>query len=128
MLLLDTCALLWLSSDQSRLSVHAREMLVTHAGEVFVSSISAFEVALKAQAGKIELGLAADDWFAGVLVGHGVGEVEVDGLIAARSAMLPAIHKDPCDRIIIATALAEGFQIVSPDAVMAAYPGVVVCW
>ncbi len=128
MVLLDTCALLWLAGDQSRLSDRAREAVVRHAGELFVSSISAFEIALKAGFGKITLGMPADQWFAQALTNHIIAELEVDGAIAAHSAMLPAIHKDPCDRIIIATAMAEGLVILSPDRVIPLYPDIEVWW
>jgi PIN domain nuclease of toxin-antitoxin system len=128
MFILDTCTLLWLASDQTSLSVRALETIATGSNELFVSSISAFEIAIKAATGRIGLRLPADEWFAQALATYKIVELPVNGVIAARSAMLPAIHKDPCDRIIIATAMAERLVVLSPDRMISSYPDVEVWW
>ncbi|MCL6613597.1 MAG: hypothetical protein K6U03_03075 [Firmicutes bacterium] len=54
---------LWLAVDREKLSTRAREAIREHAGELFVSSISAFEIALKARRGKLELPMEPGVWF-----------------------------------------------------------------
>lgn len=128
MILLDTCALLWLAADQERLSPRAREAIREHAGELFVSSISAFEIAIKARRGKIEFPMEPGVWFKEVLDHHGLLEISVDGEIAARAVALPPLHNDPCDRFIIATALQHRMAVVTGDPFFAQYEGVRVIW
>lgn len=128
MLLLDTCTLLWLAADQDRLSKPAKDAIREHADRLFVSSITAFEIAIKARSGKLELPMEAGAWFEKALRHHGLTEVAVDGAIAAGSVNLPPLHNDPCDRIIIATALRHNMAVVTSDAVIAQYEKVRVIW
>ena len=57
-----------------------------------------------------------------------LAEISVDAAVAARSARLPAIHKDPCDRIIVATAMIHHLPIVTPDTTIPQYPHVKTIW
>jgi PIN domain nuclease of toxin-antitoxin system len=59
---------------------------------------------------------------------HGLTEIPVSGRIACRSTQLPPLHADPCDRIIVATALVSAIAVLSPDPLIAAYPGIEVAW
>ena len=126
--LLDTCTLLWLVADQGRLSTAARAFLAAHAGRLFVSAISAFEIALKQRKGALGLPLPTRTWYLRALEFHGLREVPLDGSIAIAAAELPPLHRDPCDRIIVATAQAHGLTIVTPDPAIAAYPTSKVVW
>jgi len=121
-LLLDTCTLLWLSSDLEGLSPRAKEGLRDHAGDLFVSSISALECAIKASKKKLRLPMdSPEEWFRGVLKQHGVVQVPVNFQIAGKSGELPDHHRDPYDRLIVATAMEYGMTIVTPDAIMRKY-------
>jgi|SRR6185295_1900555 len=128
MLLLDTCALLWLVGDQGRLSRAARDRIQAKRGDLFVSAISAFEVGVKYQKGKLELPVEPGAWFESALRLHGVRELPINGSIAASSTTLPALHSDPCDRLIVATAMLHGMTILTPDPLISAYPGVETAW
>ncbi|MGP8202120.1 MAG: PIN domain-containing protein [Limisphaerales bacterium] len=55
-------------------------------------------------------------------------ELPVSGVIAARATLLPAIHRDPFDRLLIATAQEHRLKIVTPDATIAKYPGLDTLW
>ena len=68
------------------------------------------------------------DWIARALEHHGVREVPVDWRIAERSTSLPPLHRDPADRIIIATSLITGVSILTPDRQIGQYPDVAVVW
>jgi PIN domain nuclease of toxin-antitoxin system len=120
-LLLDTCTLLWLVAERGRLSARAKRLIAEHAGSLFLSAISAFEIALKHRKGRLTLPLTPANWIASVLEFHGVVEIPVDCDIAARSVALPQLHDDPCDRIIVATAQARGLTILTPDPLIRAY-------
>lgn len=128
MILLDTCTLLWLVGGSDRLSATARERLSEAAGELFVSSISAFEIGIKQRKGKLTLPMDAERWFAGALEFHGLLEVPVDARIAVRSTQLPPLHADPCDRMIVATAQLLGLTVLTPDPGIAAYPDADTAW
>ena len=59
---------------------------------------------------------------------HGLHEIPVSGAIAARATLLPAIHRDPFNRILIATAQEHRLKIVTPDATIAKYPNLDTLW
>ncbi|MEW6358328.1 MAG: type II toxin-antitoxin system VapC family toxin [Planctomycetota bacterium] len=128
MVLLETCTLLWLAADQKKLSANARQIIRDHAGELFVSSISAFEIAIKARKGKLDLPMAAGAWFEQAIEFHGIHEIPVTASIAVRSVALPPLHNDPCDRFIIATAMENAMPILTPDPLIGQYDSVQVLW
>ena len=121
MIILDTCALLWLASDQTKLSVKAKKAIEHHAGALFVSSISSFEIAIKCRNQKMALPLPVIKWFEEALEFHGIKEISVSSGIAIRSAELPTLHNDPCDRIIIATAQLHEMTILTCDENISQY-------
>lgn len=118
--LLDTCALLWLASDDRRLSREARKRIAS-ASVAYVSVMSAFEIALKSRRGKLKLPASPDDWFATVLDHHGLTALPLDVADALRAPQLPDVHRDPCDRFIIAAALRIGAAVVTADPRFSAY-------
>jgi PIN domain nuclease of toxin-antitoxin system len=126
--LLDTCALLWLVADQEQLSETARRKIAGSPASPFVSAISAFEIGVKSRRGALVLPLPAAEWYEAAIKGHGLNEIAVDGRAAIRSTLLPPIHRDPADRIIVATAMERGLTILTPDPLIRAYPGVEVVW
>ena len=121
MVLLDTCTLLWLAADQKKLSAKAKRTIEHSAGALFVSSISAFEIALKCRSNKLTLPLAPMSWFMETVDFHGVKEIPVTSAIAIHSAQLPLLHNDPCDRMIVATAQLNDMAILTCDQAIAQY-------
>lgn len=128
MILLDTCVLLWLASDQKKLSVNAKKAIEQHAESLFVSAITAFEIALKVRNNKLKLQLPAMDWFSEALDFHGIHELPVTSSIAISSVQLPSLHNDPCDRMIIATAQMNAMKILTPDDLISQYKHTEVIW
>jgi PIN domain nuclease of toxin-antitoxin system len=128
MILLDTCVLLWMAADTTVISAQASELIRSTPQGLFVSAISAFEVGQKAAAGKLSLPRPVDAWFAAMMQWHGLHEIPVSGVIAARATLLPAIHRDPFDRILIATAQQHQLKLLTPDATIAKYPNLDVFW
>ena len=119
-LLLDTCALLWLAQGGGSLTATTIAR-IDEANEVVVSAISAFEIGLKAERGLLELPLPAERWFAEVCSTHRLREIPLNGSLAAQACRLPTIHKDPCDRFITATAFAQRCPVVTADAIYRRY-------
>jgi len=128
MFLLDTCTLLWLASDQGQLSDPAREAIAAGAGRLFVSAISAFEIGVKHNKGKLTLPSPPDIWFPKALKLHGLRRIAVTPRIALRATSLPPLHNDPMDRLIIATAQIRRLVLITPDAHISQYPNVTCLW
>ena len=128
MILLDTCTLLWLASDQKKLSLRAKNEIKNNAQVLFVSAITAFEIAIKCRNRKIELPLPALVWFSDALKFHGIREIPVTSSIAISSVQLPLLHNDPCDRIIIATSVLNAMEIVTCDNLITIYDEAKVIW
>ena len=127
-MLLDTCALLWLVTGSDRLSATARALIGRHPDRLHVSAVSALEVGIKHARGRLVLPMPPDEWFARAVEFHGLHEIPIDGRIAAQSTMLPAIHADPADRILVSTALCEGLTLLTPDDHIRSYPGLRCEW
>ncbi len=128
MLLLDTCTFFWLTSRQQELSPAARDSIARNAEALYVSAISGLELALKHHDGKLHLPTPAPIWFPAALAAHGLQVVPVTADIAIASALLPRIHNDPFDRILLATASLRAMTIVTPDREFPKYPGAQVLW
>ena len=128
MILLDTCGLLALQNAGQALSEAARAQLEAPGSEVFVSAISAFEIGQKQQAGKLALNQSVRLWFTAMLIHHQLVELTVTSGICALATNLPPLHKDPFDRIIIATAMEKRLTILTSDKIIPTYPGIRVLW
>lgn len=128
MLLLDTCVLLWLATDHSKLSRNAIKLISGNAGRLFISSITSFEIAIKHNKKKLTLPVRPEKWIPDILTHHGIVEIPVDSEIAVFSVNLPYIHNDPADRIIIATSIIKKIDILSPDPLIKKYPNANVKW
>ena len=113
-MLLDTCALLWLVEGGGQLSVNARR-LIDAAPAVHVSAITAFEISLKYRSGKLELPASTAEWFRSVVAHHNLNVCPLDAEICIAATELPAVHKDPCDRFIVATARLRHWPVVTGD-------------
>ncbi len=88
---------------------------------VYVCAITGFEVGIKWQKGKLELPAAPKDWFDAVLEHHDLHALPLSIAICLRSTALPRIHSDPCDRMIIASALVLNLPIVTHDPIFDHY-------
>ena len=119
-MLLDTCALLWLAQGGGRLSRDALTR-IDSAPVVYISAISGFEIGIKVAKGKLSLPSRPAEWLATVVDHHDLRELPVDLAAATRATELPAIHADPVDRILIATAEARDIPVVTGDALFARY-------
>jgi len=119
-LLLDTHILLWSAGQPDKLSTEARTILLDSTNSLFFSSASIWEIVIKR-------GLGRDDFkvdplrLRKQLVINGYEEVAVSADHALAVDVLPALHKDPFDRILIAQARMEGMLLLSADCQVSRY-------
>jgi len=113
--LLDTHALLWWVERAARLSPAARRALENAENIVLVSAATAWEIAIKSAAGKLQAGPLVTD-FQGQLEEEGFAELPISAGHAVRAGLLPGPLRDPFDRMLIAQAQAENLTIISRDA------------
>ena len=120
-LLLDTHALLWWLAGEEALSEAARAAIGDPDNEVFVSAASAWEIATKYRLGRLPgAALVAAD-IAGAVANQGFTELPISVRDGQTAGGLPAIHRDPFDRMLIAQAIAADLVIVSNEALFNAY-------
>jgi PIN domain nuclease of toxin-antitoxin system len=115
LILLDTQVMLWLRSGDPKLGTHARIEIdrAWQAGQVGVSAISFWEVAMLKDKGRIRFPEDVALWRREQLE-QGMVEIAVDGEIGIRAVGLADFHADPADRLIVATAL-QGHRLVTAD-------------
>jgi PIN domain nuclease of toxin-antitoxin system len=121
-ILLDTHVFLWWLQDHPNLSSAARTRIVT-ATDVFVSSASIWEAAIKAGIGKLEVDI---DQLVAEIDNSGFRELPVSARHAAMVTRLPDIHRDPFDRILVAQALCEPLWLLTADSSLGGYSELVV--
>lgn len=132
MILLDTHVLLWwIGGDTARVSKAAKEAIGReHAdGRIFVSSVTAWEIAVLNSRGRIGLSAEISDWFRDVGRVTNLEFVPLDHEIAVDSTRLPGeFHKDPADRFIVATSRRLDAPLVTADEKILDYAHVKTIW
>ncbi|HEY6983889.1 type II toxin-antitoxin system VapC family toxin [Reyranella sp.] len=125
---LDTNVLVWAVESVAALG-HRAGVLIDDAvakGTAHVSAISFWELSLKISKGKFRLTRTIADWRADVLR-FGIREVPVDGAIGIAANELEGLHKDPADRLIVATAFDLGASLITADTRLLSWKGPLVC-
>lgn len=121
-LLLDTHLLLWAAGTPKRLSAATRKAIESADNSLFFSVASVWEVVIKRALDRPDFQVDAHVLRRGLL-DNGYAEVPITGEHALAVEALPAIHKDPFDRLLVAQATVEGMTLLSADASVALYPG-----
>jgi PIN domain nuclease of toxin-antitoxin system len=123
-LLLDTCAVIWLSEGE-KLAQSAIDLLkaADEAGQVtYISPISAWEIGQLASHGRVQLLITPQRWFARLFESQGVQLAEMSPDVLIASSYLPGKPpRDPADRIIAATARDLGATLVTRDRALLGY-------
>jgi PIN domain nuclease of toxin-antitoxin system len=122
MILVDTHVVIWALNDDANLSPHARSVLANEAIQMYVSSVSAWEIGTKYRSGKLPGVAQLMSDFAGKLRADGYLflSVSVDHSLLASSFTMK--HKDPFDRLIVAQAMIEKIPLLSADRTLEAFP------
>jgi PIN domain nuclease of toxin-antitoxin system len=121
-LLLDTHLLLWAAGEPNRLSPEARKLIDDPANELLFSAASLWEVVIKRGLGRDDFKVDARVLRRGLL-DNGYSELPVVSHHVVGIDSLPAIHKDPFDRVLIAQATVEGITLLTTDSLVARYAG-----
>lgn len=129
MILLDTHALFWWAVDPDKLTSLAKsicEQMETEGG--FASSISIWELGIKLKRKKIELGIGINEFVRRLEKSAVVELLPVDTTVWLRSLSLDWDHRDPADRVIVATAQLKKLPILTKDEVIRSYHNVECRW
>ena len=119
-LLLDTHLLLWAAGEPAKLPPKARVLIEDEANALLFSAASIWEVAIKRGLGRADFQVDVRRLRRGLL-DNGYLELTISSLHAVTVDMLPMLHKDPFDRILIAQAKAEGVVLLTVDRTLAPY-------
>ena len=125
--LLDTHTFLWWITDRPQLSARVREIIGDGGNELFLSAASGWEIAIKAQLGKLELPDDLGRFIIEQLALNAFTSLPIQMDHALRVYTLPRHHRDPFDRILVAQCQLENMPILSADPQIAQYP-VKVLW
>jgi PIN domain nuclease of toxin-antitoxin system len=129
MIVLDTHAVLWWALDPGYLSSTAARLVANMEREGgFASAISIWELGTKIKRGKLEMPIGIDEFARRIEKGGVVTLLPVDTQIWLSSLSLDWDHRDPADRVIVATALAKGLPLLTKDTEIHAFSGVQCVW
>ena len=114
-ILLDTQCWLWMVAEPERLSRRARAMVASDRHELYLSSVSSWEIAIKHGLGKLDLPAPPAEFVPTRMRATGVLPLVVTHAHALRVSELPGHHRDPFDRLLIAQALEESLSVLTAD-------------
>jgi PIN domain nuclease of toxin-antitoxin system len=121
-LLLDTQLLLWAAGQPERLSQPARKQLNNPSNELLFSAASLWEISIKNSLGREDFRVEPRSLRRG-LIDNGYLELPITSQHAVNLDILPPIHRDPFDRMLLSQALTEGVTLLTTDAQLAKYRG-----
>ncbi len=121
-ILLDTCDFLWFVSGSQRLPDRLKQEIANPANAVFLSVVSLWETIVKEKIGKLSLPKSAAQYVPEQRKRHGILSLELSEFAVMRLALLPSIHRDPFDRMLICQTQEHSMRLASSDPVMRQYP------
>lgn len=110
-LLLDTHVLLWWLADDASLGIKTREIIADGRNEVYVSAATTWEISIKKTVGKLQ----APDNIESVVEDERFFKLPISLYHGEIAGLLPLLHRDPFDRMLVAQAQAEGLTIITAD-------------
>ena len=124
MILLDTHVVLWLDQGAANIGPKARTILdlAQERGEISICGISFWEIAMLERKNRITTSLDLAEWRQRLL-SAGLQEWAIDGATGILAAQLHDLHSDPADRMIVATAIRRGAQLMTADERMLNWSG-----
>lgn len=132
MIVLDTHVLIWWVSGDERLSKPAALAIrheLENQGDILISAISAWEVAMLVEKGRIALSMDLDEWLNAVESIERVSFIPVAPRVAMQSTRLPGnFHQDPADRMLVALAREFNVALVTADSKIQNYPHIKWIW
>lgn len=125
--LLDTHTFLWWITDDPQLSPRVRKIINDGNNELFLSAASGWEIAIKAQLGRLQLPDKPEPFISEQLVINAIQSLPIQMRHSLHIYTLPNFHRDPFDRMLIAQAQLENLSILTADPQIVRYP-VEVIW
>jgi PIN domain nuclease of toxin-antitoxin system len=119
--LLDTHTFLWWITDSPRLSARAREVIRDSDNELFFSAASGWEIAIKAQLGRLQLPDDLEHFIVDQLSLNTILVLPIQLRHALHVYTLPQHHRDPFDRMLIAQSQVENLPILTTDSQIVQY-------
>jgi PIN domain nuclease of toxin-antitoxin system len=116
-LLIDTHVLIWWLGDDKALPKKIKRRIIDEASEVFVSSVSAFEITTKFRIGKLPSAALLVQDLSGYIERAGFAHLDLTAAHATRAGLLTHPHRDPFDRLLAAQALVENMPFASVDEI-----------
>ena len=113
--LLDTCTFLWLVAGDDALSESARASVVNPENEVYLSAVSAWEIAVKYALGRLPLPASPDRFVPIQRERHAVAPLALDEQAILLLPKLPSLHRDPFDRALVCQAIQHELTLLTPD-------------
>lgn len=121
-LLLDTCTFLWLTKGSRALSANAIDAFSDPKNEVYLSAVSAWEITIKYQLGKLALPLSPDSFIPKERERHLITKLDLSEKDTLHLFKLPSPHKDPFDHMLVCQAIEHSLTILTPDPLISQYP------
>jgi PIN domain nuclease of toxin-antitoxin system len=119
--LLDTHTFLWWVHNDPRLSDQVREIIGDGSNTLYLSAASGWEIAIKAQLGKLQFSSSLDQFIAEQLTLNGIDTLPIALRHVLHVATLPPHHRDPFDRILVAQCQLEQLPMLTADAQITKY-------
>lgn len=120
-LLLDTCTFLWILADPKRLPDRVVQAYRSADNDVFLSVASAWEISVKHGLGKLPLPEHPTRFVPAQREAHRIQALEISEEAALHQSRLPALHRDPFDRMLISQSLVHELTLVTPDPLITQY-------
>lgn len=120
-ILLDTHAFLWWIADAPDLSARAKSLIADDDNRVYVSAASGWEIAIKAQIGKLVVPENPQQFIEEQIVTNSFAVLPIRMEHALHILDLPMHHRDPFDRLLMAQSRVEGMPILTADSIFAHY-------
>ena len=120
--LLDTCTFLWIIAGATELSPAAKELFANPANEVLLSVVSVWELSVKHALGKLPLPSAIERFVVEQRKRHGIAALLLHEQAVLHLHKLPALDRDPFDRMLICQAIEHDCVLLTPDPLIAQYP------
>ena len=119
--LLDTCAWIFLLTNDDELSDRQKEAILNPSNTIYLSVVSAWEMAIKMSKGKLELPKPLDDLIFESCIKDGYIILDLDIFSVLNTKNLPQHHRDPFDRMLISQAINNDLTIITTDSIFPQY-------
>lgn len=121
-ILLDTCTFLWITANAKELSRTAKALFSAAENEVYLSSVSVWEIMVKNQLGKLPLPDPVENFIKKQRTIHRIATLALSEEATLQLPRLPNHHNDPFDRMLICQAIVSGLTFLTPDPHINQYP------